>query len=181
MTKSPVLSTRVLLICAATGVATGLVSAGAGYISVFVSGAAPVLYGLVLGSHVLPGIVAQALLRMPGVALLTHVLAALVSSAFAPAWVLRYLGTALLIGGVQEGISALGRYRSWATWRYLVSAVVVGVILAVPIGLAADVDRFAPWAFALYVTMFVVGPVVWTLIGLQIGSALRRSGVSIRH
>ncbi|MGO1881177.1 MAG: ECF transporter S component, partial [Microbacterium gubbeenense] len=59
MPKNRVLSTRVLLICAAVGVATGLVSAGAGYLSIPVSAAAPVLYGLVLGSHVLPGIVAQ--------------------------------------------------------------------------------------------------------------------------
>ncbi|BDZ39646.1 hypothetical protein GCM10025863_22600 [Microbacterium suwonense] len=174
------MSTRVLLICAAVGVATGLVSAGAGYLSIPVSAAAPVLYGLVLGSHVLPGIVAQSLLRTPGVALIAHVLAALISSAFAPAWVLRYIGTALLIGVVQEGITALGRYRYWGMGRFLVSAVIVGVLLAVPIGFAADVDKFAPWAFVLYLAMFIVGPVVWTFIGVRVGVALRRAGLVTR-
>lgn len=180
MPKNRVLSTRVLLICAAVGVATGLVSAGAGYLSIPVSAAAPVLYGLVLGSHVLPGIVAQSLLRVPGVALIAHVLAALVSSAFAPAWVLRYIGTALLIGAIQEGITALGRYRYWGMGRFMVSAVIVGILLAIPIGFAADVDKFAPWAFILYLVMFIVGPVVWTFIGVRIGTALRRAGIVTR-
>ena len=180
MAKNPVLTTRVLLICAAVGVATGLVSAGAGYISVPVSAALPVLSGLVLGSHVLPGIVAQSLLRVPGVALITHVLAALVSSAFAPAWVLRYLGAALLIGGIQEGITALGRYRHWGLGRFLISAVIVGVILAVPIAFAVDLDRFELWARILYLAIFIIGPVVWTVIGARIGTALRRAGVVTR-
>lgn len=180
MPKNRVLSTRVLLICAAVGVATGLVSAGAGYLSIPVSAAAPVLYGLVLGSHVLPGIVAQSLLRVPGVALIAHVLAALVSSAFAPAWVLRYIGTALLIGAIQEGITALGRYRYWGMGRFMVSAVIVGILLAIPIGFAADVDKFAPWAFILYLVMFILGPVVWTFIGVRIGTALRRAGIVTR-
>ena len=180
MPKNRVLSTRVLLICAAVGVATGLVSAGAGYLSIAVSATAPVLYGLVLGSHVLPGIVAQSLLRVPGVALITHVLAALVSTAFAPAWVLRYIGTALLIGVIQEGITAIGRYRYWGLGRFMISAVIVGVILAVPIGFAADIDKFEPWAFVLYLVMFIVGPVAWTFIGVRIGSALRRAGVVTR-
>ena len=180
MPKNRVLSTRVLLICAAVGVATGLVSAGAGYLSIIVSATAPVLYGLVLGSHVLPGIVAQSLLRVPGVALITHVLAALVSSAFAPAWVLRYIGTALLIGVIQEGITAIGRYRYWGLGRFMVSAVIVGILLAVPIGFAADIEKFEPWAFVLYLVMFIVGPVAWTFIGVRIGSALRRAGVVTR-
>lgn len=178
MTKPSLLSTRVLLTCAAIGVATGLVSAAVGYLSVLVVAAAPIFYGLLLGSHVLPGVIAQALLRAPGVALVTHVLAALVSTAFAPQWLSRYIGTALLVGLIQEGISALSRYRSWATWRFVVSAVIVGIVLAVPIAIATDITRFAPWALAVYLVMFVIGPVVWTLIGLQTGSALRRAGVA---
>jgi energy-coupling factor transport system substrate-specific component len=181
MATRPALSTRILLVCAAIGVATGILGGIAGYLSVVVSAGIPVLYGLVLGSHVLPGVIAQSLLRMPGVAVITHVLAALVSSAFAPAWVLRYIGTALLIGAVQEGIMAIGRYRNWASWRFVLASVVVGIILAVPIGLAADVEKFAPWAYVLYLAMFVVGPVLWTYAGLGIGEALRKAGVAQRR
>ena len=174
------LSTRVLLTCAAIGVATGLLSAGAGYLSVPISAAIPVLYGALLGSHVLPGVIAQALLRLPWVALITHVLAALVSSALAPHWATRFLGAAILIGGIQEGVAALTRYRAWEWWRFLVSAVVVGVVLAVSIGIAADAGRFATWALVIYFGLFLVAPVVWTFIGLAIAAALRRAGVARR-
>lgn len=180
VSTSPLLSTRVLLTCAAIGVATGLLSAGAGYLSVPISAAIPVLYGVLLGSHVLPGVVAQALLRLPWVALITHVLAALVSSALAPHWATRFLGAAILIGGIQEGIAALTRYHSWEWWRFLISAVIIGVVLAVSIGVAADIGKFAPWAVVVYLGLFVVAPVAWTFVGLAIAAALRRAGVARR-
>jgi energy-coupling factor transport system substrate-specific component len=73
----------------------------------------PFAYGLLLGAHVLPGIIAQEVLRLPLVAVLSHVMAAIVASAFNPAWAGRFIGTALLFGGIQEGVAALTRYRAW--------------------------------------------------------------------
>jgi energy-coupling factor transport system permease protein len=172
------LTTRVLLICAAIGVGTGLLQALAGGVSLGVSSVAPLVYGLVLGVHVLPGVVAQDLLRMPFVAIITHFIAALIASAFGPQWTFRYLGTALLIGGLQEGIAAISRYRRWEPWRFFVSAAVVGVVLAVAIGVTADVDKFVPWARVIYVALFFLGPLVWTAVGLAIVRGLRRAGVA---
>jgi energy-coupling factor transport system substrate-specific component len=172
------LSTSVLLTCAAIGVATGALSAGAGAISGPVSAAVPILYGLVLGVHVLPGVIAQELLRRPWVALITHLIAALVASAVVPLWIGRYIGTALLIGALQEGIAALGRYRRWDAWRFFISAIVVGIVIAVPIWFAADVSRFPIWGQIVYMALFIVGPVAWTAAGLAIGAALRRAGVA---
>src|ERR671913_2374253 len=119
------LSTSVLLTCAAIGVATGALQAGAGAISAPVSAAVPILYGLVLGVHVLPGVIAQDLLRAPWVSLITHLVAALVASAVVPLWIGRYIGTALLIGGLQELVAAASRYRRWEAWRFFVSALIV--------------------------------------------------------
>jgi energy-coupling factor transport system substrate-specific component len=172
------LSTRVLLICAAIGVATGLVGAVAGWLTPVVVVALPIVYGLVLGSHVLPGIIAQELLRMPFVALLTHLIAALVASAFNPAWAGRFLGTALLFGAIQEGVAALTRYRSWGAWRFFVSAVVIGAVVAVVVGFAADLARLPLWAQIVYIVLSVLGPVAWTAAGLWVGAALRRAGVA---
>ena len=172
------LSTSVLLTCAAIGVATGALSAGAGAISGPVSATVPIIYGLVLGVHVLPGVIAQELLRRPWVALITHLVAALVASAVVPLWIGRYIGTALLIGALQEGIAALGRYRHWEAWRFFVSAIVVGALIAVPIWFAADVSRFPVWGQIIYLALFIVGPVLWTAVGLAIGAALRRAGVA---
>lgn len=172
------ISTSVLLTCAAIGVATGALSAGAGAISGPVSAAVPLLYGLVLGVHVLPGVVAQELLRRPWVALITHFVAALVASAVVPLWAGRYIGTALLIGGLQELVAALTKYRRWDAWRFFVSAVIVGVVIAAAIWFAADVSRFPLWGQIVYVALFIIGPVAWTAVGLAIGAALRRAGVA---
>ena len=174
------LSTSVLLTCAAIGVASGVLQAGAGAVSAPVSAAVPILYGLVLGVHVLPGVIAQDLLRAPWVALITHLIAALVASAVVPLWIGRYIGTALLIGGLQELIAALGRYKRWEPWRFFLSAVIIGVIIATAIWFAADISRFPLWGQIVYVALFVVGPVLWTAVGLAIAGALRRAGVPRR-
>jgi energy-coupling factor transport system permease protein len=175
---SSVLSTRLLLTCAAIGVATGLLGAGAGYASAIVVTAAPWAYGLVLGSHVLPGVISQELLRRPWVAIITHLLAALVASAFAPQWIGRYLGTALLIGGLQEGVAALTRYRVWSRWRFFLSAAVVAVALAIGMGFALNASSFGLAGTIVFYALTAVGPFVWTAIGIAIGQGLRRAGVA---
>lgn len=167
--------------CAAIGVATGIIGGIAGLVTVPVlAGPLFFLYGLVLGVHVLPGIIAQEVLRLPMVALMTHVVAALISSAFNPMWAMRFIGTALLFGAIQEGVAALTRYRSWGAWRFFVSAVVIGAIVAVVVWFAVDLSTFPFWAQISYLTISVLGPVLWTAVGLGIGAALRRAGVAPR-
>lgn len=180
MASSPLLTTRVLLVCAAVGVATGILGGIAGLITPGVIVLTPYLYGLVLGSHVLPGIIAQEVLRRPLVALVTHVIAALISSAFNPAWSLRFLGTALLFGAIQEGIAALTRYRAWGAWRFFLSAGVIGVLVAVVVFFAVDLGAFPLWVQITYLTISVLGPIAWTAVGLAIGASLSRAGVARR-
>lgn len=180
MKTRPFLSTRTLLVCAAIGVATGILGGIAGLLTPVVLVLAPYAYGLVLGSHVLPGIIAQEVLRERYVALVTHLIAALIASAFNPAWALRFIGTALLFGAVQEGVAALTRYRSWGPWRFFISAVIIGAIVAVVVFFVAHLSTLPPWAQIAYLLLSVLGPVIWTAIGLGIGSALRRAGVAQR-
>lgn len=137
----------------------------------------PVLYGIVLGVHVLPGIIAQETLRLPWVALLTHVLAALVSSAIAPIYVTQFVGTAILFGGIQELVAAVVRYRTWAPWRFFISAVIIGLIVAAAVFFAAHLSTMALWAQIVYLAVAVLGPVAWTAVGLAVGAGLRRAGV----
>lgn len=181
MARTPLLPTRVLLVCAAIGVATGLIGGIAGLLTPVVLLTAPFAYGLLLGSHVLPGIIAQEVLRKPLVALITHVIAALVASAFNPAWALRFLGTALLFGAIQEGIAALTRYRSWGAWRFFASAVVIGAMVAVVVFFAAHLGALPAWAQVLYLLISVLGPIAWTAVGLAVGAALSRAGVARRR
>ncbi|RBO72545.1 ECF transporter S component, partial [Microbacterium sp. H6] len=151
MARTSVLTTRVLLVCAAIGVATGILAGIAGWVTpVLLASPLLFLYGLVLGSHVLPGIIAQEVLRLPLVALITHVFAALIASAFNPAWALRFIGTALLFGLIQEGVAALTRYRSWGPWRFFLSAAIIGVFVAVVVFFAAHLSVMPLWAQILY-------------------------------
>ena len=180
MARTSGLSTSVLLTCAAIGVATGLLGGIAGWITLPVLAAVPIVYGFVLGAHVLPGIIAQELIRLPWVALITHVLAALVASAMMPPYVGRFLGTALLFGAIQELVAALTRYRSWAAWGFFISGAVIGVIVAVVVFFAADLASLPVWAQVAYLVLSVLGPVAWTAVGLGIGAALRRAGVARR-
>lgn len=180
MASSTRLSTSVLLTCAAIGVATGVLGGIAGWITPVVLATLPILYGFVLGAHVLPGIVAQELIRLPWVALISHVVAALVASAMAPQWALRFLGTAILFGGIQELVAAVTRYRVWSAWRFFVSAVIIGALVAVVVALVANLATLAPWAQIAYLALAVLGPVAWTAAGLGIGAALRRAGVGRR-
>lgn len=158
----------------------GILGGVAGLVTVGVIALAPYVYGLVLGVHVLPGIIAQEVLRKPMVALITHVIAALISSAFTPMWAMRYIGTALLFGAIQEGVAALTRYRAWGRWRFFVSAALIGVLVAIVVGLIVDLRQFAPWVQLSYLIVSVLGPVAWTAIGIAIGNALRRAGIARR-
>ncbi len=176
----PALSTRVLLVCAAIGVATGILGGIAGWVTVPVIAGPAFLYGLVLGSHVLPGIIAQEVLRRPLVALITHVIAALIASAFNPAWAMRFIGTALLFGAIQEGVAALTRYRAWGAWRFFISAAVIGVFVAVVVFFAAHLSSRMLWEQIAYLIIAVLGPIAWTAVGLGIGSSLSRAGVARR-
>ena len=172
------LTTSVLLTCAAIGVATGVLGGIAGWLTIVVLGTAPILYGFILGAHVLPGIIAQELIRLPWVALISHVVAALVASAMAPQWAPRFIGTAILFGGIQELVAAITRYRVWSAWRFFISALFIGVVVAAAVFFAAHLSTLALWAQISYLVLAVLGPIVWTAVALAIGSGLRRAGVA---
>jgi energy-coupling factor transport system permease protein len=171
------LSTSVLLTCAAIGVATGIVGGIAGWLTPVVLIAFAPLYGLLLGSHVLPGIIAQEALRSPFVAIIAHLFAALIASAFNPVWAGRFVGTALLFGAIQEGVAALTRYRVWGAWRFFLSGAIIGVLVAVVVFFAADLAQYPLWLQILYLGLSILGPIAWTAVGLTIGAGLRRAGV----
>ncbi|MFH8251622.1 ECF transporter S component [Microbacterium sp. B2969] len=178
MAASTRLSTSVLLTCAAIAVATGIVGGIAGWLTPVVLATVPIVYGFVLGAHVLPGIIAQEVLRLPWVALITHVIAALVASAMAPQWAFRFIGTAILFGGIQEIVAALTRYKVWDAWRFFISALIIGVVVAAAVFFAAHLSTMALWAQITYLLLAVLGPIAWTAVGLGIGAGLRRAGVA---
>ena len=162
---------------AAIGVGGGLVAAGAGYFAGLMAAVLPVAYGLTVGSHFLPSIIGFSLIRKPGIAILTGLIAGLVGAAFAPQWALRYLGTGLLVGALIELPFLLSRYRKWNSWLYYVAAGVAGLVLGGAVFVTFDASRFAPVVQVVYLGLFVLSPLLFTWLGRLIAAALQRAGV----
>lgn len=172
------ISTRVLLICAAIAVVTGLLSAVAGWLSGPTVAFAPVLYGVVLTAHALPGIVAQDVLRQRWVALITHLLAALVASVANPLFVMSYLSAVLIMGGIQELWALIGRYQRWSAGWMIGGGAILGAVLGLTAGLIIGLKYLPAWAAVLSVLITIAGGIAWTLVGLAIGRGLRRAGLA---
>lgn len=178
MARKNLLSTRVLLTCAAIGVAAGLVSAGIAYASFLISATVPLLYGAMLGVYFLPGIIAQSLLRMPLVALITNILAGLVGLAFAPHLAAAFIGTAVLVGVLQELVFAIFRYRRWSTWLFYIPPIFGGLAFGLMVWTTFDAARFTPVSQVIYLSLFFISPLLFTFIGRAVAAALTRAGVS---
>ena len=171
-------STRVLLSCAAIGVAGGLVAGASGYLAAAFAAFGPLLYGLTVGVHFLPSVVALALLKRPGTAVLAGVIAGLVGTAFAPWWIWRYIGTGLLVGALIEVPFLLTRYRRWDAWMFYVSAAFSGVVLAIAVFIGLGAEHYAWWAWAIALPLWVGSPVLFTWIGRVIAARLAKAGVA---
>ena len=171
-------STRVLLSCAAIGVAGGLVAGASAYLAAAFAAFLPVLYGLTIGTHFLPSAVALALLRRPGVAVLVGFISGLVGAVFAPIWIWRFVGTGLLVGALLELPFLVTRYRNWSPWLSYLAAGFAGVALAVGTFVALGAEHYAPWAWALYLALFVASPVFFTWLGRVIAAQLAKTGVA---
>lgn len=178
MPKRPQISTRILLVCAAIAVGTGLFSAAAGYVTVPVLATAPILYGVVLTAHLVPGIVAQTVLQERWVALITHLLAALVGLVVSPQWLFQYLLAVAVMGGTQEAWAAIGKYRKWSMGWLLCGGVILGALLGLTAGLGIGIKKFGLPVAILTIGIYVVGGALWTLAGMLIGRAMRKAGLA---
>lgn len=170
-------STRVLLTCAAIGVGGGIVAAASGYFAFVMAAIGPMFYGVTIGSHFLPSVVGLALLRRPGTGLLSGLIAGLVGSAFAPMWLPRFIGTALLIGVLLELPFLMSRYRRWNAWLFYLSAVVSGLIIAGGVFVVLGGEHFAVWVWLIAIPLYAGSPVLFVWIGRLIALRLERAGI----
>ncbi|WP_173924407.1 ECF transporter S component [Agromyces sp. Marseille-P2726] len=171
-------STRILLSCAAIGVGGGIVAGASGYLAAAFAAFGPLLYGITVGTHFLPSVVALALLKRPGTAILAGVLAGLVGAAFAPWWIGRFLGTGLLVGALLELPFLLTRYRRWDPWMYYLSAVFSGLVIAVAVFFALGAEYYVWWAWAIALPLWVISPVLFTWLGRLIAARLAKAGIA---
>ena len=92
----------------------------------------------------MPFVIALALLRRPGVGLLTALIAGIINAALTPQGASAII-TCLMVGAMLEIPLAIGLYRSWRAWIYYVGAAVFGLGVR-PLYSAAylGVTEFAP-------------------------------------
>lgn len=169
-------STRLLLTCAAIGVAGGLVFALNAWIGGTVAALAPLLYGFTIGIYFVPGVIAQYVIRRPGVALITAAIAGLVTAPLQP---LGFGATliAVAIGAFQELPFLVTRYRRWNTWLFIVGGVAAGIVCAAGMYRTVLKDALDAASGAILMTGYFVAPVVFTVIAALLGAALTRTGV----
>ena len=172
------LSTRLLLTCAAIGVAGGLVFGVVGYLHAVVLLTVPVVYGALIAVYFFPGVVAQSLLRRGGVALLTGTIAGLAASAIDPVNLWRHVGAGLLIGALQELPFLLTRYRYWKAWVFALAAVVAGVVMGAFVLVLVGPDHFAPVLETVYIAIFVLSPLLVTWLARLVAAGIDSTGAA---
>jgi len=170
-------STRLLLTCAALGVAGSLVFVPTVYAGTALLALAPVFYGLATGAYILPGVLAQALFRRGGIAFITTLLAGLVAAPFVPGGI-TYLPIFALVGAVQELPFAINRYRYWRGWVFYATAVVVGAAAGISSFRLLDVATTPLWVQIVQPLTYVIAFVAFTWIGRAVAAALDRTGVA---
>lgn len=116
------MTTRLLLTCAAIGVAGGVANIGNAYLFNALVVVAPMLLGIAAGIYFLPGVIALAALRRGGVGLLTSVIAGLVQAPFVPTGIVS-VSVFVIIGVLMELPFLLTGYRYWPAWLFYVMAV----------------------------------------------------------
>jgi len=170
-------STRLLLTCAAIGVAGGLVFALNAWIGGTIAALAPLFYGFTIGVYFVPGVVAQYVIRRGGVAVLTAGIAGLVTAPLQP---LGFWATliAIAIGAFQELPFLITRYRRWSTWLFLVGGVIAGIVCALGMYRTLAKDALDAGSGAVLMSGYFVAPVVFTALAVLLGAALVRTGVA---
>lgn len=171
------ISTRLLMSCAAIGVAGGVLFTAHALIGGLTVNTIPFLYGLTMGIYFLPGTLAQALFHRGGVGLLTSALAGLVSSPFQPIGFTAFL-IGIGIGLLQEAPFAIRRYRHWPTWLFWLGGLIQGLLVSgAGFGILRGAD-YSPMGAALIIASFFVSPPIFTAIALALARALDRAGVA---
>ncbi|GAB3595498.1 ECF transporter S component [Microbacterium tumbae] len=126
------LPTRILLTCAAIGVAAGILLLPIfGFFSAAAIAAAPLAYTALLGAWFAGGVLIQSITHRPGVALLTTFIAGLVIGPFTPYGFSTVLST-VTVGFCQELPFLATLYRKWPAWLFYVANGVIGFAYAFP-------------------------------------------------
>lgn len=169
-------TTRFLMTCAAIGAAMGVLLIPANFVSAPLAASAPLAYAPMVGLWVVGPVLALALVRRPGSAVLTMFVAGVVSSASpVGAW---SVVTCLMAGAALELAFLVTRYRVWRPWLYYVAAFVFGGLYVASAWAAFDVPAMMPVVQVLFVVLMTGSFLAATWLGLFLATRLARAGVA---
>ncbi|MEZ3159759.1 ECF transporter S component [Microbacterium sp. BWT-B31] len=168
-------STRTLLTLAAIGVAGAIVVTPSAWLARGLWVAAPMLYGLAVVPYVIPGVIAQSLVRRGGAALLVGVVAGVVAIPFTGG--IGTLTLLLFVAVFQELTYLITRWRRWTTALAYLAAAVLTVAYAAYWAVTLNAEVFPGWVKAGAIALLAVTIFASTTLGLVISSGLRRAGV----
>lgn len=170
--------TRVLLSVAAIGAAGGVYVVALNWASVLTGAIAYYFYAATIALWSLPVFVAQALLRRPGVALLTSLIMALINAAFTP-FGAQQLANFVIVGVIMELPFAVTLYRRWSTrmfWiAHPISGLLQGAVYTISVVLAFEAVPW--WALTIAIVGGVISAFVVTALGQLIAGRLRKAGL----
>ena len=170
------LTTRYLMACAAIGAATGVLLIPAYFVSFAISAAVPLAYAAMAGVWFLGPVVALAVLRRPGAAVLTMLLAGIINIA-SPAGPSAII-TNLMVGAALELGFLVTRYRIWRPWLFYVTALVFQTFYAISAYAFFNIDDMAVAAQGVFFALMAVSTGVFTWLGLLLAGRLAATGVA---
>jgi len=174
--------TRVLLSAAALGAAGGVYVVALNWASVLTGAIAYYIYAATIALWALPVYVSQALLRRPGIALLTSVIMGLINAAFTPFGV-EQLTNFVVVGIVMELPFAVTLYRRWSKRFFWIaqpiSALLQSAIYTVSVILAFE--AVPAWALVVAIVGGIISSFVVTWLGQLIAGRLRKAGLGGRE
>ena len=91
----------------------------------------PPLQGFMYGVWLLPGVLGALVIRKPGAAVFTELVAAIVSALLGSQWGLTVVWYGLLQGAAAEAVFLLRAYRSWSLPTAVLAGAAAGVTAAV--------------------------------------------------
>lgn len=169
-------TTRLLLTCAAIGVAGGLANIGNAYLFNLLATVAPMLLGIAAGVYYLPAVLALAALRRGGVGLLTSLIAGLVQAPFVPTGILS-VSVFVIIGILIELPFLLAGYRYWRGWLFYVAALWVATVYGGFWFLAYDLVTGTIWLQLLLPLILAATLVATTWLARFLAERVSATGV----
>ncbi len=137
----------------------------------------PPAQGFMYGVWLLPGVLGALVIRKPGAALYTELVASIVSALLGTAWGLSVVAYGLVEGAAPELVFALLLYRSWRLPTVVVAGAVAGVAAALLDLSFAYTDWPGTWQLTYVAVLAASSAVIAGAGAWVISRALARTGV----